>query len=110
MTGSDNKFSYCNFVQKEKSPSTFLIGLCFYSLIILIGLNGCTSSMKPQLQQAEELLSTDPDSSYNILNSIDNPKKRSKSEYAIWCLLMTQATDKSDRKHTSDSLIHIAVR
>lgn len=110
MTGSDNKFSYCNFVQKKKSPSTFLIGLCFYSLIILIGLNGCTSSMKPQLQQAEELLSTDPDSSYNILNSIDNPKKRSKSEYAIWCLLMTQATDKSDRKHTSDSLIHIAVR
>ena len=112
MAKSDNKFSSFDFVQKTKSPLTFLIRLCLYSLIIiiLIGLNSCTPSIKDKLQQAEELLSTNPDSSYNILNSIDNPKKQSKSEYATWCLLMTQATDKSDRKHTSDSLIHIAVR
>ncbi len=112
MAKSDNKFSSFDFVQKTKSPLTFLIRLCLYSLIIiiLIGLNSCTPSIKDKLQQAEELLSTNPDSSYNILKSIDTPKKQSKSEYATWCLLMTQATDKSDRKHTSDSLIHIAVR
>lgn len=110
MTKSDNKFSSFDFVQKTKSPLTFLIRLCLYSLIILVGLNSCTPSIKEQLKQAEELLSTDPDSSYNILNKIENPKKQSESEYATWCLLMTQATDKSYRKHTSDSLIHIAVR
>lgn len=107
MIKSDGKFNSFDFVQRIKFS---LIKLCLCSLIILVGLNSCTSSIKDQLQQAEDLLPTDPDSSYIILNSIDNPKKQSKSEYATWCLLMTQATDKSYRKHTSDSLIHIAVR
>lgn len=55
MAKSDNKFSSFDFVQKTKSPLTFLIRLCLYSLIIiiLIGLNSCTPSIKDKLQQAE---------------------------------------------------------
>ena len=94
MTKSDNKFSSFDFVQKTKSPLTFLIRLCLYSLIILVGLNSCTPSIKEQLKQAEELLSTDPDSSYNILNKIENPKKQSESEYATW--FFRNITNKAD--------------
>lgn len=78
MAKSDYKFSSLDFIQKIKSQVTSLIRLCLYSSIILVGLNSCTHSIQDQLRQAEELLSTDPDSSYNILNSIGNPKKQSK--------------------------------
>ena len=66
--------------------------------------------MKPQLEEAEALLTENPDSAYRLLQAIERPERRQEAEYATWCLLMTQATDKSFREHTSDSLIRVAVR
>ena len=81
-----------------------------YSLLFLCLLTGCYPSMKPQLEEAEALLTENPDSAYRLLQTIERPERHSKAEYATWCLLTTQAADKSYQKHTSDSLIQVAVR
>ena len=81
-----------------------------YCLLFLCLLTGCYPSMKPQLEEAEALLTENPDSAYRLLQTIERPERHSKAEYATWCLLTTQAADKSFREHTSDSLIQVAVR
>ncbi len=81
-----------------------------YYLLFLCLLTGCYPDMKPQLEEAEALLTENPDSAYRLLQSIERPERRQEAEYATWCLLMTQAVDKSFREHTSDSLIRVAVR
>ena len=81
-----------------------------YYLLFLCLLTGCYPSMKPQLEEAEALLTENPDSAYRLLQTIERPERHSKAEYATWCLLTTQAADKSFREHTSDSLIQVAVR
>ena len=81
-----------------------------YWIGFLFLLTGCYPDMKPQLEEAEALLTENPDSAYRLLQSIERPERRQEAEYATWCLLMTQATDKSFREHTSDSLIRVAVR
>ena len=81
-----------------------------YYLLFLCLLTGCYPSMKPQLEEAEVLLTEDPDSAYRLLQTIERPERHPEAEYATWCLLTTQAADKSFREHTSDSLIQVAVR
>ena len=95
---------------KTKKSLTNLVRICICIFMVLEGLSCCTSNIEPKLKQAEGLLSTAPDSAYTILSSINHPKDLSELEYATWCLLITQAIDKSYRDHTTDSLIHIAVR
>ena len=86
--------------------------ILYIFLLLPLLISGCRNDVKisPILQRADSLVYTNPDSAYHLLSSLPSPKKSSELEYATWCLLMTQATDKSNRKHTSDSLIHIAVR
>ena len=81
-----------------------------YYLLFLSLLTGCYPSMKPQLEEAEALLTENPDSAYQFLQTIERPERHPKAEYATWCLLTTQAADKSYWEHTSDSLIQVAVR
>ena len=81
-----------------------------YYLLFLCLLTGCYPSMKPQLEEAEALLTENPDSAYRLLQTIERPERHPEAEYATWCLLTTQAADKSFREHTSDSLIQVAVR
>ena len=81
-----------------------------YYLLFLCLLTGCYPSMKSQLEEVEALLTEDPDRAYRLLQAIERPERHSKAEYATWCLLTTQAADKSYREHTSDSLIQVAVR
>ena len=81
-----------------------------YWILSLCLLTGCYPSIKPQLEEAEALLTESPDSAYQFLQTIEQPERHSKAEYATWCLLTTQAADKSYREHTSDSLIQVAVR
>lgn len=80
--------------------------LLIFSLLI----SGCRkkASISPVLQEAESLLPTDPDSAYRLLEALPSPEKSRNLEYATWCLLFTQAKDKSYRTHTSDSLIRFA--
>ena len=62
------------------------------------------------LDKAEEFIQTyKPDSAYTLLKEIPNPQQYPEKERARWCLLMTQAIDRTYRTHTSDSLIRFAV-
>lgn len=60
------------------------------------------------IKQTEALLETRPDSALMMLNKVD-PKTLSTSEYASYCLLMTEALGKNQLPITSDSLISVAV-
>ena len=86
--------------------------ILYIFLLLPLLISGCRNDVQIStiLQRADSLVYTNPDSAYHLLSSLPSPDKSSELEYATWCLLITQATDKSNRKHTSDSLIHIAVR
>ena len=63
------------------------------------------------LDKAEELIqANEADSAYTLLNEIPNPQQYPEKERARWCLLMTQAIDRTYRTHTSDSLIRFVIR
>lgn len=65
-------------------------------------------SLRPLLEKADSMFVSHPDSVFLMLDTVVNPEKYAEDEYAEWCLLLTQARDKSYREHTSDSLIRIA--
>lgn len=65
--------------------------------------------LSPILYEAEHLMMEQPDSSLSLLKGVQSPEKASDEQYALWCLLYTQAMDKSGIEHTSDSLIQKAV-
>ena len=60
-----------------------------YWIGFLFLLTGCYPDMKPQLEEAEALLTENPDSAYRLLQAIERPERRQEAEYATWCLLMT---------------------
>lgn len=61
------------------------------------------------LNKAEMYMSEKPDSALSLLDSIIQPEDLSNEQYALWCLLYTQAQDKNWIEHTSDSIINVAV-
>ncbi|WP_289395800.1 tetratricopeptide repeat protein [Parabacteroides goldsteinii] len=72
----------------------------------------CTEQPKellPELSYAESLMQRCPSSALVVLDSMEVPSPSDKFQYATWCLLITQARDKNYIKHTSDSLINIAL-
>ena len=83
--------------------------IIFYIFLLFIAL-ACQppQSIRPLLEKADSLLVSHPDSAFLMLDTVSNPDKYAEDEYAEWCLLLTQARDKSYREHTSDSLTRIA--
>lgn len=81
-------------------------------LLLLAFLNACHSARTehPSLSRAEQIMNAHPDSALSLLENIQQPEMLSAEDYATWCLLLTQAQDKKDGKHTSDSLINVAVK
>lgn len=81
-------------------------------LLLLAFLNACHSARTehPSLSRAEQIMNAHPDSALSLLENIQQPENLSAEDYATWCLLLTQAQDKKDGKHTSDSLINVAVK
>gem|GEM_PF-2953606 len=53
-------------------------------------------------------MSSHPDSALLVLESIPSPEKMRKADYAEYCLLLTEARDKTYYKFTSDSVIRVA--
>ena len=81
-------------------------------LLLLVLLAACRHAGRTfeVLDKAEEFIQTyKPDSAYTLLKEIPNPQQYPEKERARWCLLMTQAIDRTYRTHTSDSLIRFAV-
>lgn len=75
--------------------------------LVLFSCSKSTSVPSPELVKAESLMLTDADSALSILSAM--PVPTNKAQYATWCLLLTQAQDKNYIRHTSDSLIQIAL-
>lgn len=75
--------------------------------LVLFSCGKRTSVPSPELVKAESLMLTDADSALSILSAM--PVPTNKAQYATWCLLLTQAQDKNYIRHTSDSLIQIAL-
>ena len=86
--------------------NTFYLILC---LSFLVMCNDHPKELLPELSRAESLIQHNPDSALMILDSMKIPSPSDKFQYATWCLLITQARDKNYIKHTSDSLINIAL-
>lgn len=82
------------------------------NIIFLIALFSCEvpTDSSLALAQAEKYMNSRPDSAMLLLQNVLQPEMLSPDEYALWCLLMTQAEDKEGIEHTSDSLINIAVQ
>jgi hypothetical protein len=59
---------------------------------------------------AERILNTHPDSSFNILSGIHQPEKMSSADYAAWCLNYTHARYKLQKPIESDSLIKVSIK
>lgn len=81
-------------------------------ILLFVGLNACSGKPKisPVLSEAERLMNVRSDSSLLLLKRVESPEKASKEQYALWCLLITQAQDKQIIKHTSDSIINVAIK
>lgn len=85
----------------------FLWGLLFTFTFASCG-HKDTAPLLPDLVRAEALMYAHPDSALQLLERMPVPSSSDRLQNATWCLLMTQARDKDNRKHTSDSLINIA--
>lgn len=84
-----------------------LLGLLFFLLLL-----ACTgkNEIASLLSEAESYMTVKPDSALCLLDSVKRPEDLSRKEQALWCLLYTEAQEKNRIKHSSDSLIQIAVR
>lgn len=84
----------------------------FYLIAVLVWIAMLFSCKKiihySELQKAELLMEKHPDSALYLLKQIEHPEALVEAEYADYCLLITEATDKNDLLTPSDSLIKIA--
>lgn len=87
-------------------------GIRVFVLIMLFGLAYACDRKGvdvPELLQADSLMEEHPDSALVILERLTDTKKFSSESKAFYCLLLTEAKDKTFAVHESDSLIHMAV-
>lgn len=82
------------------------------NILILIAFCACTVSTDytSALKHAEDCMNDQPENALTALQNIPYPEQLSNQQYALWCLLITQAQDKCYITHDTDSLINIAVR
>lgn len=66
--------------------------------------------ISPEFDLVESVMWEHPDSALALLEKMPKPAPSDKLNDATWCLLYTQARDKNYIKHTSDSLINIALQ
>ena len=79
--------------------------------LFLLSLAAChpDRSMTRELDLANSVIEEEPDTALYMLQRIAAPGKLSGEQYATYCLLRTQAEDENNIRHTSDSMISIAV-
>lgn len=81
-----------------------------FSIVLFLGLLfSCDQEVsRKELKEAESLMLSHPDSALHMLESIPSPEKMSRVDYAAYCLLLTEAQDKTYYTFTSDSVIRVA--
>ena len=69
----------------------------FSLMLFILCYTGCHKNTTDNvlLREAENLMIENPYSALLLLNSIAKPEKLPEKDYATWCLLYTQAQDKS---------------
>lgn len=86
--------------------------LHFSLLLVLLGFvffGSKKGEVTALLRVAEKSIEKEPDRTLVLLDSIQQVEELSEQQQALWCLLYTSALDRKQIKHTSDSLIQIAV-
>lgn len=86
--------------------------LHFSLLLVLLGFvffGSKKGEVTALLRVAEKSIEKEPDKVLILLDSIQQMEELSEQQQALWCLLYTSVLDRKQIKHTSDSLIQIAV-
>ena len=86
--------------------------LHFSLLLVLLGFvffGSKKGEVTALLRAAEKSIEKEPDKALILLDSIQQMEELSEQQQALWCLLYTSVLDRKQIKHTSDSLIQIAV-
>lgn len=86
--------------------------LHFSLLLVLLGFvffSNKKGEVTALLRVAEKSIDKEPDKTLMLLDSVRQMKELSEQQKALWCLLYTSIIDKKQIKHTSDSLIQLAV-
>ncbi|MBS6575800.1 hypothetical protein [Parabacteroides goldsteinii] len=86
--------------------------LYFSLLLVLLGFvffGSKKGEVTALLRVAEKSIEKEPDKALILLDSIQQMEELSEQQQALWCLLYTSVLDRKQIKHTSDSLIQIAV-
>jgi DNA-binding CsgD family transcriptional regulator len=78
-------------------------------LLLCLSFLGC-SHTADKLNTAEQLMETAPDSALHILQKLKLSLFTSRSDKALYALLLSHALDKNDIKVESDSLISVATK
>ena len=92
--------------RKSVLISSNIFFILTFLLSLLCSCGGATA--RPQLELAETLMDARPDSSLQILDSIDASRLRG-GDRALYALLLTQARDKNYLDLSNDSIINEAV-
>lgn len=84
--------------------------LCVVGIAWIWLITSCQPKAQPEaLSKAQHLMHTHSDSALFVLEHEVKKEELTNREYALWCLLITKAKDKCYIKHTSDSIINIAL-
>ena len=89
------------------TKSVLLIGLLLQFFISSCS-HQAQHTLLPQLEHAEAIMYTHPDSALHVLEQMQMPKTSDRLNHATWCLFLAQAKYKNYVNQSSDSLINIA--
>ena len=92
------------------SPQTLRIALILLCAGLFLSCRQAREKTLPDFDTVESIMWAHPDSALALLERMPKPSPDDKLNNATWCLLYTQAWDKNYRRHTSDSLVNIALR
>lgn len=84
--------------------------LLLYVFLLMLG--SCHyrgGQFSKELKMADSMMEEHPDTALYVLQKIAEPGVMSAEEYAVYCLLCTQAEDLTGIAHTSDKMITVAV-
>lgn len=92
------------------SPQTLRITLILLCAGLFLSCRQAREKTLPDFDTVESIMWAHPDSALALLERMPKPSPDDRLNDATWCLLYTQAWDKNYRRHTSDSLVNIALR
>lgn len=87
----------------------FFISALMLSIFLLFSCRRSYSVNENLLFKANQIIESNPDSAYVLLHTIKQPTSLSEADYALYCLLFVQSTDKTFRLLQTDSLINVAI-